>query len=82
MRVAVLMGQQVACTDASGFGAGEAPAWQERHRGLVAGLAAALLGKNWQGSGTLMRIAVEGAPSPAFKAMLLEMKTQVTHLLI
>ena len=60
--------------------AGEAPAWQERHRDLVAGLAAALLGKDGQTSGTLMRIAVEGASSPALKAMLLEMKTQVTHL--
>lgn len=79
MDSAVLMGQQVACPDAKFSAAGEAPAWQERHRGLVAGLAAALLGKNGQGSGPLMHIAVEEASSSAFKAMLLEMKTQVTH---
>ena len=59
--------------------AGEAPAWQERHRGLVAGLAAALLGKDGQTPGPLMRIAVEEASSSALKAMLLEMKTQVTQ---
>ena len=73
------MGQQVACPDASVCAAGEAPAWQERHRGLVAGLAAALLGKDGQGSGPLLRIAVEAASSSALKAMLLEMKTQVTQ---
>ena len=70
----------MASPDAMVSAAGEAPAWQERHRGLVAGLAAALLGKTGQSLGPLMRIAVEEASSSALKAMLLEIKTQVTHL--
>lgn len=57
--------------------AGEAPAWQERHRALAAGLAAAFLGRDGKDLGTLMRFSVPKASSAELKAILNEMKTQV-----
>ncbi len=57
--------------------AGEAPVWQERHRALAVGLAAAFLGNGGQESGTLLQLSAEKASAANLKPVLLEMKTQV-----
>ncbi|CAL5226958.1 g9843 [Coccomyxa viridis] len=59
---------------------GEAPAWQERHRALAVGLAAAFLGKGGQPLGTLLQVSAEQASAAELKPVLLEMKTQVSRI--